>query len=142
LILPALALFVGAGINFIFENKKLFISPFFIYFIVISLYLFSFYFSFEKIKSNYQYPKDLIIIANIVQKLTNPDEKIVTDRQGDTTLLYLMDRRGAPAIYKELPELKKLGYTYLVTQNKDYVDSLKKEYNIVFESNNFWLIKL
>ena len=142
LILPALALFVGAGINFIFENKKLFISPFFIYFIVISLYLFSFYFSFEKIKSNYQYPKDLIIIANIVQKLTNPDDKIVTDRQGDTTLLYLMDRRGAPAIYKELPELKKLGYTYLVTQNKDYVDSLKKEYNIVFESNNFWLIKL
>jgi hypothetical protein len=76
------------------------------------------------------------------QKLTNPDEKIVTDRQGDTTLLYLMDRRGAPAIYKELPELKKLGYTYLVTQNKDYVDSLKKEHNIVFESNNFWLIKL
>jgi len=142
LILPALALFVGTGINFIFKNKKLFVSPFFIYFIVISLYLFSFYFSFEKIKNNYQYPKDLIIIANIVQKLTNPDDKIVTDRQGDTTLLYLMNRRGAPAIYKELPELKKLGYNYLVTQNKDYVDSLKKEYNIVFESNNFWLIKL
>ena len=142
LVLPALAFFVGAGINFIFENKKMFIPQFFIYAIVICSYLFSFYFSFGKTKNNYQFPKDLITIANIVRKLTNPEDKIVTDRQGDTTLLYLMDRRGAPSIYKEPSELKKLGYAYLLTQNKNYVDNLKKEYQIVFESNNFWLIKL
>jgi len=142
LILPALALFVGLGINFIFENKKLFIPPVFIYLLTITLYFFSLYFSFEKIKNNYQYSQDLVTFANIVRKLTNPDDKIVTDRQGDTTFLYLMDRRGAPAIYKDLAELKKLGYSYLVTQNKDYANNLKNKNNIIFESNNFWLIKL
>jgi len=142
LILPTLSLSTGIGIDFFLENKKKFFSSILIYiFIFISL-IFSFYFSFEKIKNKYLYPQDLITIANIVKKLTNPDDKIVTDRQGDTTLLYLIDRRGAPAIYKELPELKNLGYKYLLTQNKDYADSLRKEYNIVFESNNFWLIKL
>jgi len=142
LILPTLSLSTGIGIDFFLENKNKFFSPILIYFFIFISLIFSFYFSFEKIKDNYLYPQDLITIANIVQKLTNPNDKIVTDRQGDTTLLYLMDRRGAPAIYKELPELKNLGYTYLLTQNKDYANNLRKEYNIVFESNNFWLIKL
>ena len=142
LILPTLSLLTGYGINFLIENQKKFISPLILYFFILTLYCFSFYFSFEKIKNNYQYPQDLITIANIVEKLTNPEDKIVTDRQGDTTLLYLINRRGAPAIYKELPELKKLGYTYLVTQNKDYVDNIKDKYDVVFDSNNFWLIKL
>jgi len=83
-----------------------------------------------------------VTIANIVKKLTLEEDKIVTDRQGDTTLLYLMDRRGAPAFYKEIKDLKNLGYTYLVTQNKDLIDKLKNEYQIVFETNNFALIKL
>jgi hypothetical protein len=53
-----------------------------------------------------------------------------------------MDRRGAPAFYKEIKDLKNLGYTYLVTQNKDLINKLKNEYQIVFETNNFALIKL
>jgi len=142
LILPTVSLSTGIGINFFLENKKNFFSSIFIYIAIFVSFIFSFYFSFEKIKNNYLYSYDLIKIANIVQKLTDPEDKIITDRQGDTTLLYLMNRRGAPAIYKELPELKNLGYSYLLTQNKDYADNLRKEYNVVFESNNFWLIKL
>jgi len=142
LILPPISFFVGNGINFIIENQKKFISSIFLYFLIFIIYGFSFYFSFEKIKNNYQYSQDLVTIANIVKKLTTKEDKIVTDRQGDTTLLYLMDRRGAPAFYKEIPTLKTLGYTYLVTQNKELVDKLRNKLEIVFETNNFALIKL
>jgi 4-amino-4-deoxy-L-arabinose transferase-like glycosyltransferase len=142
LIFPSISILIGKGVNFILENKNKFFSPIPTYLLIFIIYIFSFYFSFEKVKNNYQYSQELVTIANIVKKLTLEEDKIVTDRQGDTTLLYLMDRRGAPAFYKEIKDLKNLGYTYLVTQNKELIDKLKNEYQIVFESNNFALIKL
>ena len=142
LILPTIAFLIGKGITFLLENKNKITSPIVAYFTVLFFFGFSFYFSFEKVRNNYNYPQDLVTIANIVKRLTLPEDKIVTDRQGDTTLLYLMDRRGAPALYRDIEDLKKLGYTYLVSQNKDLVDKLKNNYQIVFESSNFALIKL
>ena len=143
LILPPVSLLIGLGVNYLIEHKKNFFHPAFLYLVIILIFAFSLFFSYFKVKNYYQYPNDLIKIAKIVNTLTKPEDKIVTDRLGDTTLLYLMDRRGAPVIYKEIDELKKLDYRYLVTQNHELITELKnKQYPIIFENNNFALIKL
>ncbi len=142
-ILPAIALFIGVGVSTVIENKKLFFQPFISYSVILALFGLSFFFSFYKVKDYYSYPPELPQIANIVKTLTNEGDKIVTDRIGDTTLLYLTERKGAPSIYKDPPELKKLGYKYLVTLHADLIKDLKeKKYKVVFENDSFAMFKL
>lgn len=142
MILPPIALFIGLGMNYVVNNIKNYLFPPLTYFILIGLFALSFFFSYYRVKDYYNYPADLIQIAKITATLTKETDKIVTDRTGDTTLLYLMNRKGAPAVYKEPDELKQLGYSYLLTQNVDYLKKLKEKYQIVFENNNFGLVKL
>lgn len=142
LILPTLAIFIGLGINFIKENKKIFNHrlSFIIIFITIAL---SWFFSFYNIKNNYSYSPELVKQAKIINDLTLPNDKIVVDRTGDTTLLYLSDRKGAPAIYKDPHELKKLNYRYLITDNQDQIKKMINEnYHYIFENNRFYIFKL
>lgn len=142
-ILPAVALFIGVGVSTIYENKKFFFHSLITSVIVIALFGLSFFFSFYKVRDYYTYPTELPQIANIVKTLTNEQDTIVTDRLGDTTLLYLTERKGAASIYKDPPELKKLGYKYLVTLHEDLIKDLKgKKYKVVFENNTFAMFEL
>ena len=141
LILPSLAIFTALGINFVLENKKLisyFLSPI----LVFVIFIFSWYFSYFKVRDYYQYSQELVQEAKILNDLTRPEDKIVTDRMGDTTLLYLADRRGAPAIFKEPIELKTLGYKYLITSNDTQKKRMGSDYEIVFENDKFTLYAL
>lgn len=142
-ILPAMAIFTGLGISFVFSNKSVFLHPVVTYPIILSIFGLSFFFSFYNVRNYYDYPAELPQIANVVKTLTKPEDKIVTDRSGDTTLLYLTERRGAPSIYKDPPELKKLGYKYLITLHSDLIQNLKNEkYKVVFENNTFAMFEL
>lgn len=141
LILPSLAIFSGLGINFIFENKKIF-NIFLSVLIVIFIISFSWFISFYLVKDHYDYSKELIQEANIIKSLTLPEDKIVVDRMGDTTLLYLSERKGAPAIYKDPLDLKNLGYKYLVTSNKEQIEKIKNNFKIIFENDKFTIFKL
>jgi len=144
LILPPLAIFTGLGISEIIKNKKNYIHSFFIYILIIILFCLSFFFSYYNVRGFYDYPKELVQIANIVNSLTNPTDKIVTDRIGDTTFLYLMDRKGSPAPYKDLSGFKSDGYKYFVTLNKDVIEKIKSEgiYQVKFENDKFALFEL
>ena len=143
-ILPPLAIFVGLGVNCLSSYKKIFISPFLTYPLAFFVFILSFFFSFYKVKDFYHYPPELPQIAKIINSLTLPDDKIITDRMGDTTLLYLAERRGAPSIYKDPDELKKIGYKYLITLNPEEIKKIKaeKNYQIVFENNQLAIFKL
>lgn len=143
-ILPTLALFVGLGAAFILENNKIFVYPLVSGIIVIGLFASSFYFSYFKVQDYYSYPHDLPQIAQIINTLTEKNDKIVTDTLGDTTLLYLADRKGSPAVYKGLAELKKIGYSYFYTAKEDVIKQIKIEtsFKVVFENNKFALFKL
>ncbi len=142
LILPVLAMMIGVGIDFVFNNKKELINPILMSIFVFVLMGFSFYFSYFKVIGYYEYSQELVQEANIINSLTLPEDKIVTDRTGDTTLLYLSDRRGAPAIYREPIELKNLGYKYLITSSTDEIRIMKPKFRIVFENEKFTLFKL
>ncbi len=142
LILPVFAIMIGLGVNFVFEHKKDFINPVYISIFIFLLFGFSFYFSYFKVIDYYQYSQELVQEANIIKSLTQPEDKIVTDRTGDTTLLYLSDRRGAPSIFLDPMELKKLDYKYLITSSADEIRIMKPDFEIVFENEKFTLFKL
>lgn len=144
LILPVLAIFVGIGISTIISESKLLISPLFCWIIVITLSIFSFYISYLQVRGFYSYSTDLVKIANIVTDLTTSSDKIVTDSNGDTTLLYLAGRRGAPSFYTSFDSLRQRGYTYFVTFRKNISeDELdKNRLDVVFQNDKFTLIKI
>lgn len=100
---------IGLGINSLFTNTKTFINPFLCVILIIFILAFAWFFSFYKVRDFYYYPPELPQIAKIIRTLTPPNAKIVTDRMGDTTLLYLIDRKGSPGLNKGLKELKKYG---------------------------------
>lgn len=142
-ILPAVAVLIGLGTSTFFGNRKLFLHPAISSVVILALFGLSYFFSFYKVRDYYYFPPELPQIANVVKTLTRETDKIVTDRSGDTTLLYLTGRQGAPSIYKDPPELKKLGYTYLVTLHSDLIEDLKqKKYKVVFENDTFAMFAL
>lgn len=144
IIFPALAIFIGLGFNFIIKQNKLLIHPAFLTVIVIACVGLSWFFSFYKVRDFYGVPNDLIQIAGIVKTLTRPEDKIITDRYGDTTLLYLMDRKGSPAIYKDIVNMRPDGYKYLVVTVPETIIRMKEEEQLVtvFENDKFALFRL
>lgn len=141
LILPTLAIFFGLGIDSLLQKKSLINHSMTI--VLIPLLLsFSWYFSFDKVKNYYNYSQELIQEAKVLNNLTGPEDLIVTDRMGDTTLLYLAERKGSPSIYKEPYELKEIGYKYLITSSQQQIQLMKTEYKTVFENDKFTLFAL
>lgn len=144
LILPALAIGVGLGVSFIAEHHTLFINPFATGFAILSISAFSYFISYYQVKGYYAYSADLVNIASIIRSVTHSDDKIITDTVGDTTLLYLSDRKGSPAPYKEMDDFKRDGYKYFVTQNAQVIEEKKKEnkYLLKFENSKFAIFEL
>ena len=83
-------------------------------------------------------------MSKIIKDLTRKEDKIVTDTIGDTTLLYLSERRGSPAVYADLGVLKNKGYSYFVTLNKELTQQILKETNfsLIFENDKFSIFRL
>ena len=143
LILPALAIFSGIGASYLLKNPKQFLQPAISSLFIVFIFAFSWFFSFYQVRDYYSYSTDLVQMAKIISSLTDKEDKVVTDRQGDTTLLYLAERRGAPAIYKNPGELKKLGYKYLVTNNSQMIDKMKTSfYPLIFSNDKFSIFSL
>lgn len=144
LILPPLAALVGIGVNLFVVQNKIFISQVVTFLAILSLFLFSFFISYFSVRDYYNYSQDQVSMARIIRDLTKTGSKIVTDTNGDTTLLYLSDREGTPAVFKPLPELKKSGYSYFVTSKSEVISQLKKDniYSVLFENNQFAIFVL
>jgi hypothetical protein len=140
-ITPVLAILIGVGVGNYLRQKKAgyLIIRSLVVFVIFAL---SFFFSFYQVKNKYDEQPNLVLIADVVRSLTQPKDLIVTDTQGDTTLLYLSDRRGYPAPYRELPILKEQGASYFITQNMDYKESLSGEAALVFENNQVLIFQL
>ena len=144
LILPPLALVAAIGIVALFTEFKNHISPLLTTTAVILSVLLALLISFMQVRPFYDYPESLVQIGRIVNTFTDPSDKIVTDTLGDTTLLFLAQRRGAPAVFESLPELKKKGYSYFVTQKPEVIEQIKIEepFEVIFETEQFALFKL
>lgn len=145
LILPPLALFTGIGISTILTNRKIFLHPLLTSFLILILCVFAFLFSYYyKVKDFYTYPQDLNFMVKIIQTFTSPDDKIVADRMGDTTLLYLSDRKGFPILSGTVEQLRNKGYRFILTDQKKSIEEMSNEIGvqIIFQNDQFALLKL
>lgn len=144
LILPALAMAAGLGTAFLLENRSLFISKIGVFILIIFVLGFSWLISYYQVKGYYGYPQDLVEMGRVINQVTTRNDKVITDTVGDTTLLYLADRKGAPAVFNSLQELKEKGYTYFITMSKDVAESVEMEtdFQVIRETEKFTLFKL
>ncbi len=144
MILPALAIFVALGVQYIIRYGKQLIPPLFSLIFTLLIFAFSFLVSFNYVKNYYNYSQDLVNISKIIKDLTAKDELVITDTIGDTTLLYLSERRGSPAPYNDLHIMKEKGYAYFITMNREVADKVvfETDFKIVFQNEKFTLFKL
>ena len=143
LILPPLAIITGIGIGYLFTQKNIFLSKIIITPFLLLIVAFSWFISYYQVKDYYNYSAELVQTGKIINSLTEKDDLIVTDRTGDTTLLYLAERRGAPAIFKDPVDLGKQGYSYLSTSDAGEIKSLKSiNIPIKFSNDKFTLFNI
>lgn len=141
--LPGIALAVGLGVGLIIESTKTFLHPVITTPIIILLFSASFFFSWYQVKGYYAIPQDLLLMAKIIQTFTKSTDKVVADRMGDTTLLYLSDRKGAPLLYREPEEMKKMGYKFILTDKREIIEKLSLlKFQKLFENSQFALFAL
>ncbi len=143
IVFPGIAIAVGLGVALIIESTKTFLHPVLTMPIVIIIFVASFFFSWFQVQPYYDVPQDLLLMAKIIQTFTRPTDKVIADRMGDTTLLYLADRKGSPLLYREPSEMQKMGYTYILTDKREIINKLISEkYQKLFENSQFALFAL
>jgi len=143
IILPFLAMAVGIGIQkahviFKKENKT------FILILTILVVSYSFYISYRQSTYYFRVNDDQQQIAKVIKTLTTQEDYIITDTDGNTTLLYISERKGATVIFDTPYILRKKGYSYVFTDKKDTREKFKEEYNLkpIFENSSFSLFKI
>lgn len=139
LIMPTVALFMGLGAFYLWKKGTLLrITTIFV--IMLSLYL-----SWNLVKDYFNINNPSLVIAGKKADAILPkDAKVIAPYDGDTTLLYYINRPGWPAFQDSVENLKKLGATHLlfVKPLKRDIDSFGKEYQIVAISPDYLILKL
>lgn len=143
LVLPAFAMSIGIGMIHLFriKEKNIFIMSFLLTLFIIA---FSFYISYRQAQYFFDTSDEKLQIAKVIKTLTKENDQIITDTDGNTTLLYVSNRTGASTLYNTPEQLNKKGYAYVVTQKQETREEYKNTYqlNPVFENDKFSLFRL
>ncbi len=142
LIMPTIALFCALGSYYLYfwSFKKL---PFGKAILAICL-IGMFYFGWHQVKDYFNINNSSIVIAGeAVDRLIPKDAKIIANYTGDTSFLYQTKRKGWPSFEKDLPEMVKMGASYLVLVNPTEQDlGLGKTYKIISQTPQYVLFDL
>ncbi len=141
--IPAVAIFMAIGSYFLMKwsFKKFPIGKI----LVVLLIIGSFYMSWNIIKEYFNINNRSIIAAGkAVQQLTPKDALIVANYNGDTSLLYQMDRRGWASFQDPMPILIQKGADYLVLVNPSQQDKeqWEEEYKVVAFTEQYAIFDL
>ncbi len=143
LIIPSIAIFLGLGCEFVFKAANFF-NKWTSYTILLICILFSFMFGWFFVRDFFNINNPSIISAGkAVDNLTEKDAKIIANYNGDTSFLYQTKRKGWASFEKPLPEMIKIGASYLVLVNPKKEDyGLQKEYKIMSSTSDYILFDL
>ena len=143
MIIPSLALLSGIGAASLIEMEKTSLAGKLFNIVVITVILFfSTVFSFYKVKDYYSISQQLLSVAKVIRTVTPEEAIVATDRDGDTTLLYLSDRKGFPALTHDPATLKQKGIQYIITTNKEKGQQLQQQFKAIFENEEVFLFRL
>jgi len=145
LIIPSLSVIVGFGYyytaSFVFKSKII------SYFSIALIFLFSFYFSLDQVKSYYKINNPTIVTAGEkIQQMIPQNALVIAPYNGDTAFLYQTKHSGWPTEIHELNELK-LKYPqnplYLVSVNFDqYTNNMTEKFKTLYKSDQFIILDL
>lgn len=148
-IMPSVALLLGFGLVWIYNLISRYTvgrgvwlyAPTIVSILIVAI---SFGFSWYQVKDYFNINNWSIISAGkAVDRLIPKNALIVAPYNGDTSLLYQTKRKGWPSFEHSLPELIKMGASYLVLVNPNPADyELGKTYKIVSSSKDYVLFKL
>lgn len=144
LIMPTTAIVFGIGADYLFSLKKEIKGISLGKSALVILTISAFYFSWQQVKDYFNINNRSIVIAgNAVDKLIPKDAKIIANLTGDTSFLYQTRRSGWASFEHPIPEMVKLGASYLVLVNPTDEDlQLGKTYKIVSKTDKYVLFKL
>lgn len=144
LIIPTVALFVARGVFMMYQfagklNKIVATLSFaFLLFLTLSL--------------SWYYVRDYFNINNIAiveagekaDQILPKDAKVIAPYDGDTTLLYYINRKGWPSFEHSAQDLQKMGATDMVFVNPDSqtIQNLSQQYKVIASSSAYIILKL
>lgn len=108
------------------------------------LIIFMLYISSNAIIPYYNLATSLVNAGERANAILPKDAKVIAPRDGDTTLLYYIHRKGWPAFQQSTEELMQKGATHLVLLNPTSQDKqeYKRKYTMLDESNDYIIVKL
>jgi uncharacterized membrane protein len=143
IIFPVIALYIGIGVKTILSHRKVFSPQPLVYSVLAVGLTLSLLFSHRIVSDYYTYSSDLIRIAKILSSLTSADDRIVTDQQGDGTLLFLANRTGSASFDGSLEAYREQGYQILVTGSNRFEElNTESDPNAVLFRNDKFVILL
>lgn len=112
-IIPSVSILFAFGVSWFWENisdKKVLLVSFMIS--IASMFVVGWY----NVRDFYKVNRPQMVTAGqAIQKLTNPDDKVIAPYNGDTAFLYHTDRFGWPIVELPIGELVDLGADYYVS---------------------------
>ncbi len=143
LTLPGFAIATGLGINNMLRNHTCFAHPTINFIVVPLVIVMGYHLSHEHIKYRYEHSSTIVQMADIVEDFTDIDDRIATQTDGESTLLYLANRTGRSKIDMPLEKLVEKGYTHVVITQTTDKNAARKQYGApVFENETFALFAL
>lgn len=136
LLSPVIAVFMGLGIDFIFNlPKKLIINKLIIRLITFGVIGFSLAFSWFFIKDYYSINRPEIVMAgDKANEILPAEARVIAPYAGDTAFLYQTQRAGWPLITDSLRETIERGATHYVAVDYNYItDGLKEYCEVMYE---------
>lgn len=144
LIIPTICIFGGLGIKFFIDPPKDFVKRYIsIPLLIISL-IFMIAFRWYTIRDFFNVNNPSIIVAGqAVDRLTPKDAKVIANYEGDTTFLYQTNRSGWASYEKEMPQMIKMGASYLVIADpKESDQKFGETYKIVEQTPQYVIFDL
>ena len=142
-LLPALALFTGLGIYSLLMFERKTIETYIKTSVAGICVLFMLAFGWYSVKNYYTYDGTLYMAGKEIDAKLPKNALVVTSRDGDTTFLYYMNRKGWSSFAHPLPELIKSGAQYLIIpyySDKDI--ELGNIYPIVYRTDGYIVFDL
>jgi 4-amino-4-deoxy-L-arabinose transferase-like glycosyltransferase len=145
LIIPAVCIFTARGFVLLLRGTDFFIPrlitiPLALLSLVMTIYL-----PFNEVKGLYQINNGVILEAGkVADNLLPKDAVVLAPYNGDTSLLYAINRPGLPYEYKPIDDLiEDFGITHLVSTTKDPKTAwAMKKYTVLLEDDKYYIVDL
>ena len=144
LIMPTVAITTALGAWFLLEVLQKKMHRVVAYGFLTALIFTMFYFSWRTVKDYFNINNPANVKAGIaVDRLTPKNAKVLALYDGDTSLLYQTKRQGWASFEKSLPEMIKMGASYMILMHpKPWDDTFGNQYKILEKTKEYMIVDL